>query len=52
MSNLLFNIRFGSYHWQVRRDRPWFSISHNPVHDERGPGFKWFMVYCWFGKHV
>lgn len=51
MSNLLFNIRFGSKHFQVTDD--WrFSWRHNPAHDERGPGFKWFAIYCIFGKHL
>lgn len=50
MSNLLFNIRFGSWHWQLTKN--WcMSFTHNNVHDDRGPGFKWFVVYCWFGKH-
>jgi len=51
MSNLLFNIRFGSKHIQLSRDWKlyWF---HNRVYDTRGPGFKWFAVYCWFGKHL
>jgi len=50
MSNLWFNIRFGSYHWQL--DNRWrMSWTHNPVHDVRGPRFKWFAIYTWFGKH-
>lgn len=45
MSNLFLNIRFGSWHFQVMRDGPWVSISHNPIHDkERHTNVEW----CWF----
>lgn len=51
MSNLLFNIRFGSYHWQLTRD--WkFDVFHNEIHDKRTREFKWFVIYCLFGKHL
>jgi hypothetical protein len=47
MSNLLLNIRFGSWHFQVRRDRPWVAISHNPYHDtaRSEPGWRWFQIH-------
>lgn len=34
MSNLILNIRFGEWHFQVMRDRPWVRISHNPYQAE------------------
>ena len=47
MSNLILNIRFGEYHFQIRRDRPWVRWSHN--HHQfiarQKPGWKWFQVY-------
>jgi hypothetical protein len=54
MSNLLFNIRFGTYHWQLTRD--WsMSFKHNPAQakwrDSHVP-WHWFQAYCLFGKHL
>lgn len=47
MSNLLFNIRFGTTHFQVSKE--WkFIISKNP-HHVGNP--KKFEIYCLFGKH-
>jgi hypothetical protein len=48
MSNLLLNIRFGSWHFQVMRDLPWVRFGHNPHHDvERKSNreWRWFEVY-------
>ena len=48
MTNLLLNIRFGSWHFQVRRDRPWVSVSHNPYQDKArrtDPAWRWFQVH-------
>ena len=47
MSNLWVNIRFGAYHFQVGRDRPWITIMYNDYHSmkTRGPNFKWFAIY-------
>lgn len=53
MSNLWFNIRFGSYHFQWGPDGA--TWRHNPVHDiyrKAEPHWRWFEVYCWFGKHM
>ena len=46
MTNLLLNIRFGSWHFQVRRDRPWVSV--NPYQDKArrtDPAWRWFQVH-------
>lgn len=54
MSNLYFNIRFGTYHFQWAKDSPYFSFSQNSrqVADrEFDPDWKWFAIYCAFGKH-
>jgi hypothetical protein len=32
MSNLIVNVRFGLWHFQIRRDRPWFGLSRNDYH--------------------
>ena len=47
MSNLWINIRFGAYHLQVGRDRPWVSWSFNEYHakENRQWNFKWFAIY-------
>lgn len=53
MSNLWFNIRFGTRHWQWGPDGMSFRL--NPAQVEwraREPKtWKWFAVYCAFGKH-
>ena len=48
MSNLWFNIRFGTRHFQWSRD--WkITFSVNPYFIENPPA-KWFEVYCLFGE--
>lgn len=53
MSNLWFNIRLGVRHFQLGPNG--FSFRVNPAQVEwkkTGPHtWKWFAVYCWFGKH-
>lgn len=49
MSNLLVNIRFGSWHLQVSKDFPWLvTFKQNPYWWEVKPD-KWFEVYEFFG---
>jgi hypothetical protein len=54
MSNLWFNIRFGTYHWQWGPDG--MRWSQNPAQvkwREQGPEtWKWFAVYSFFGRHL
>jgi len=47
MSNAILNVRFGSWHWQILRDRPFIRISRNPYHDEarRNSSWSWFEIY-------
>lgn len=59
MSNLILNIRFGAYHWQIVRLRDWpgelfmrrlpFRVSFNPAHAigalGRNDEWKWFEAY-------
>ena len=47
MSNLWVNIRFGAYHFQVSRDRPWVTWTFNEVHAKKNRrwNFKWFAIY-------
>jgi hypothetical protein len=51
MSNLWFNIRFGTKHLQVS---PWkITFKENPhqvYFKNNDPNWKWFEVYCLFGK--
>lgn len=50
MSNLWFNIRFGTRHFQLRND--WrFSFSVNPYHIDNPPS-KFFQIYHLFGKYI
>lgn len=50
MSNLLFNIRFGSRHFQLTRE--WeISFKVNPFWVRNVPD-KWFAIYCIFGKEL
>jgi hypothetical protein len=50
MSNLWFNIRFGTRHFQLSNN--WrFSFSVNPYFIENPPA-KFFQIYCIFGKQV
>lgn len=49
MSNLWFNIRFGSRHFQL--DNEWkFSFRQNR-HWIENPPSKWFAIYTFFGQH-
>lgn len=51
MSDLWFNVRFGSYHFQMSKYR--VQLIHNEFQDtERhlDANWKWFRVYCWFGR--
>jgi hypothetical protein len=54
MSNLWFNIRFGTYHWQWGPDG--MSFRHNSWQAEQREKepktWKWFAVYCAFGIHT
>jgi hypothetical protein len=53
MSNLWFNIRFGIRHWQWGPDGMTWRV--NPAHvgwrNQMPETWKWFAVYCAFGKH-
>jgi len=55
MNNLLFNIRFGVRHFQMTRWPFEFSFRINPAQvkrrDKEPNTWKWFEVYCIFGKH-
>ncbi len=44
MSNCFINWRFGSWHFQILRDRPWVSFHRNYYHVEHPPS-KWFERY-------
>ena len=53
MSNLWFNIRFGTRHWQWGPDG--MSFRFNPAQERlrnEDPNWKWFAIYCFFGKHT
>lgn len=52
MSDLYFNIRFGTRHLQIGPKT--FRFSYNPAHakGERADGWRWFRVYEWFGKAI
>jgi hypothetical protein len=53
MSNLWFNIRFGNYHWQWGPDGMRWSYNHiHEVERKYDPRWKWFAIYCLFGKHL
>ena len=54
MSNLWFNIRFGVRHWQWGPDGMSFRVNPAQViwQDEQAWNWRWFEVYCLFGKHV
>jgi len=50
MSNLWFNIRFGTRHFQWSRD--WeITFRVNPYWIKNPPD-RWFEVYCVFGRQV
>lgn len=48
MSNAFVNIRIGSVHFQILRDRPWLRISRNDWHRDNGWPDGWFSVYQFF----
>jgi hypothetical protein len=54
MSNLWFNIRFGTYHWQWGRDGMTFKQNSTQVawREKEPETWKWFAVYCVFGIHL
>jgi hypothetical protein len=54
MSNLWFNIRFGTYHWQWGPGgMSWEQNIHQLQWKENDPdSWKWFAIYCIFGKHL
>ncbi len=49
MSNLLFNIRFGTRHWQLTRD--WEMTFQQNQYWIDNPDGRWVVIYCAFGKH-
>lgn len=52
MSNLWFNFRFGTHHWQWGPDG--MSWMYNDFHEQErkeNPRWKWFVIYVLFGKH-
>lgn len=52
MGNDWVNIRFGSWHLQVLRDRPYLHFGRNPYHDDArwfDPDWSWFKVYTFLG---
>jgi hypothetical protein len=44
MSNAIINWRFGKYHFQILRDRPYIRFSRNPYFDHV-PYKTWFEAY-------
>lgn len=47
MSNLIFNIRFGEWHLQIARDRPFVRFSHNPCQRwlrRNTESWRWFEI--------
>lgn len=53
MSNLWFNIRFGVRHWQWGPDGMNFQTNPHQIEARKSnPHWKWFAVYCLFGKHL
>ena len=53
MSNLWFNIRFGTRHWQWGPDG--MTWRQNPAQvswrQNQPETWKWFACYCLFGRH-
>ena len=48
MSDALLNVRFGEWHVQILRRRPFFRISHNPYHAtarNQETDWRWFEIY-------
>jgi hypothetical protein len=53
MSNMWFNIRFGTYHWQWSPDgMSWQQNGVQVREREKNPNWKWFAVYTVFGRHL
>jgi len=52
MSNLWFNIRFGTYHWQFGPNG--MTLKYNAAHQKeyRKENWRWFRIYEWFGKTI
>lgn len=54
MSNLWFNIRFGTRHLQIGRSG--ISLKVNPYQvdwkNKNPETWKWFTIYIWFGRHI
>jgi hypothetical protein len=47
MSNCIFNIRFGAWHLQIIRDRPFVTLRHNPCQEwlrKSEPSWRWFEI--------
>ena len=56
MNNLIINVRFGSYHFQVERGGwPWSfrrnAYQAHPATRAR-PRWRWFKVHQWFDYHA
>ncbi len=47
MSNLIVNIRFGCWHFQVRRGPPWVEWSYNSVHIGNPNRFAIYQLFGW-----
>lgn len=54
MGNTWFNIRFGTHHfmWGPGSFRPWCYNGFHERDRRTNPHWKWFVVYCLFGKHL
>ena len=54
MSRLWFNIRFGVRHFQLSPDGISFKVNLRQVdwRNNHPDSWKWFEVYCIFGKHL
>ncbi|WP_154707527.1 hypothetical protein [Brucella abortus] len=48
MSDAILNVRFGEWHVQILRARPFLRISHNPYHAlarKQEANWRWFEIY-------
>ena len=46
MSNLIFNLRIGLWHFQIRRDWPFVAIQRNDYHEGKlGKSSPWIAFY-------
>jgi hypothetical protein len=52
MSDLYFNIRFGSYHYQFgpKGLHIKYNDCHSKINRKSIPNWKWFQIYEWFDK--